>query len=114
MKLVAAWIKWSIAVCLLAAQPALAGSDYLSRADVRDFIESFAEEHGIEPSVLEQIFSAARYTPAAVRLIGPMPSSAPSPARSYSRYRDKFITPELIATGTQFWTAHAVELRRAS
>jgi membrane-bound lytic murein transglycosylase B len=107
------WIKSLLALCLVMAQPTLASADYLSRAEVRAFIESIAAEHGIETSVLEEIFGAARYTPAAVRLIGPMPSSAPSPARSYSRYREKFLTPELISTGTQFWSTHAEELRRA-
>ncbi len=108
----ACW-KTLIAVCLIAAQPALASPDYLARADVRAFIESIAAEHGIETSVLEQILGAVRYTPAAVRLVGPVPSSAPSPARSYSRYREKVLTPALISTGVEFWTAHAAELHRA-
>ena len=106
-------MKSLLALGLIAAQPALASSNYLSRADVREFIESIAEEHDIETSVLERILGDARYTPVAVRLIGPMPSSAPSPARSYSRYREKFLTPALISAGTQFWAAHAADLRRA-
>jgi membrane-bound lytic murein transglycosylase B len=98
---------------LLAAPPALASSDYLARPDVRSFIESMSEEHGIELSYLERILGDARHTPVAVRLIGPAPSSAPSPARSYSRYRAKFLTPELIAAGSHFWSLHAEELARA-
>jgi membrane-bound lytic murein transglycosylase B len=46
-------------------------------------------------------------------LIGPEPSSAPSPARSYSRYRAKFLTPDLISEGTRFWSQHADDLARA-
>jgi membrane-bound lytic murein transglycosylase B len=106
-------MKPLIAACLLAAQPALASSDYLSRADVRSFIESMREEHGIASSDLERILGAVRYEPAVVRLIGPEPSSAPSPARSYSRYRAKFLTPALISAGAQFWSLHAEDLRRA-
>jgi membrane-bound lytic murein transglycosylase B len=102
-----------IAACLLAAQPVLARSDYLSRADVRSFIESVSEEHGIDSAEIERVLGEVQYTPAAVRLIGPPPSSAPSPARSYSRYRAKFLTPTLIAAGTQFWSMHAEELARA-
>ena len=64
-------------------------------------------------SELERIIGDARYTPVAVRLIGPPPSSAPSPARSYSRYRAKFLTPELISAGSRFWAQHAEELARA-
>ncbi|MEO8064540.1 MAG: lytic murein transglycosylase B [Pseudomonadota bacterium] len=106
-------MKLFIALCLIAAQPALAGSDYLDRADVRAFIESMHADYGIETSVLEQVIGDAQYSATTVRLIGPPPSSAPSQARSYSRYREKFLTPELISSGTQFWAQHAADLRRA-
>ncbi|MEO8017691.1 MAG: lytic murein transglycosylase B [Pseudomonadota bacterium] len=106
-------MKRFIALCLIAAQPALAGSDYLDRADVRAFMESMRAEYGIETSVLDHIIGDARYSPAAVRLVGPPPSSAPAQARSYSRYREKFLTPALISFGTQFWALHAAELGRA-
>ena len=102
-----------VAACLLAVQPVLAASDYLSRPDVRAFIDSMSEEHGIESADLERILGDVRYTPAAVRLIGPVPSSAPSPARSYARYRAKFLTPELISAGSRFWSLHAADLARA-
>jgi membrane-bound lytic murein transglycosylase B len=72
-----------------------------------------SEEHGISSADLERILGDVRYTPVAVRLIGPEPSSAPSPARSYSRYRAKFLTPELISAGSQFWSLHAGDLARA-
>ena len=102
-----------LAACLFAVQPVLAGPDYLSRPDVRAFIDSMAEEHGIDNSELERILGDVRYTPVAVRLIGPAPSSAPSPARSYSRYRAKFLTPEMISDGSRFWSLHASDLGRA-
>ena len=102
-----------VAACLLAVQPVMAASDYLSRPDVRSFIESVSEEHGIASADLERILGNVRYTPAAVRLIGPVPSSAPSPARSYERYRAKFLTPELISAGSRFWSLHAEHLARA-
>lgn len=102
-----------LAACLLVVQPAFASSDYLSRADVRSFIDSMIEEHGIAISDLERILGAVSYSPAAVRLIGPAPSSAPSPARSYTRYRAKFLTPALIAEGARFWSLHAEDLARA-
>ena len=113
MKPVTAWIKPLFTACLLAAQPVSASSDYLSRPDVRSFIDSMSEEHGIETSDLERILGNVRYQPAVVRLMGPAPSSAPSPARSYSRYREKFLTPALISAGSRFWSLHAEELARA-
>lgn len=101
-----------MALCLLAAASAQA-SGYLERADVRSFIEVMSEEHGIDTADLERVLGAVRYQPTVVRLITPTPSSAPSPARSYENYRAKFLTPELISAGKDFWTEHAVELRRA-
>jgi membrane-bound lytic murein transglycosylase B len=101
-----------LSACLLAAQAAVS-ADYLARPEVRSFIASVSDEHGLEIAELERILGSARYTPVAVRLIGPPPSSAPSPARSYSRYRSKFLTPELISDGQRFWTQHAPLLERA-
>jgi membrane-bound lytic murein transglycosylase B len=101
-----------LAANLLAAQP-VASSDYLSRPDVRSFIDSMSAEHGIDSSDLERILGDVRYSAAAVRLIGPVPSSAPSPSRSYARYRAKFLTPELISEGSRFWSIHAEDLNRA-
>lgn len=112
MKPVVAIITAFLAACALAAQPA-AAADYLSRADVRSFIDSMRDEYGIDTSDLERILGAVRYQPVVVRLLGPMPSSAPSPARSYERYRSKFLTPELISAGVRFWERHADDLRRA-
>jgi membrane-bound lytic murein transglycosylase B len=102
-----------LAACLLASPPVLADAKFLARPDVRSFIDTMSEEHGIKSSELRRILGEVRYTPAAVRLIGPAPSSAPSPARSYSRYRAKFLTPEMIADGSRFWSRHASDLGRA-
>jgi membrane-bound lytic murein transglycosylase B len=101
------------AACLLGVRPACANPDYLARPDVRSFIDSMSEEHGIASAELERILGNVRYSPTAVRLIGPAPSSAPSPARSYSRYRAKFLTPAMISEGSRFWALHAEYLARA-
>ena len=99
--------------CLLAAQPAMANPDFLSRADVRSFIDSMSDEYGIATAEIERVLAQVRHSPTALRLTNPVPSSAPSPARSYARYRAKFLTPELISAGSRFWSAHAKDLARA-
>ena len=115
MKPLAAKILSSLifAAALLAAKPVLASGDYLSREDVRSFIESMSRDYGIERPELERILGKIRHTPEAVRLIGPVPSSAPSPARSYERYRSKFLTPALVSAGSSFWSQHGEHLARA-
>jgi membrane-bound lytic murein transglycosylase B len=102
-----------IAASLAAMRPAAGASDYVSRPEVRSFIESLSTEHGMEGAYVERILRAVRPAPAAVRLMGPPPSSAPSPARSYARYREKFLTAELIAAGSRFWSQNADDLARA-
>jgi membrane-bound lytic murein transglycosylase B len=113
VKPVTAWLSLLCAACLLAVQPARASADYLARPDVRSFIDTMAAEYGLDVSEVERVMRAVRVDPVVVRLIGPPPSSAPSPARNYSRYRAKFLTPELIAAGSQFWSRHAEYLARA-
>jgi membrane-bound lytic murein transglycosylase B len=98
---------------LVAVQPALGSTDYISRPDVRLFIEAMRDEHGVDSSDLERILRQVRHQPVVVRLIGPEPSSLPAAARSYPAYRSKFLTSELIDTGTRFWSAHDEHLRRA-
>ena len=71
---------FALALCLLGVQPAFA-SDYLSRPDVRSFIDTVSEEYGIESTDLERILGEVRYSAAAVRLTAPVPTSAPSRAR---------------------------------
>jgi membrane-bound lytic murein transglycosylase B len=113
VKPVNTFIAALITLVSVPASPATPPADFLARADVRSFIESMRDEHGIEVADLERTLGDVRHTPAAVRLIGPPPSSAPSPARSYERYRERFLTPDVISAGTQFYSKHAEFLRRA-
>ena len=99
---------------VLSAPSAMAGSEYLSRPEVRSFIETMQAEHALDVAELERILGSARHQPTVVRLIGPeRPKTAPPPVRSYPRYRAKFLTPVRIAAGTRYWDMHEEYLRRA-
>jgi membrane-bound lytic murein transglycosylase B len=97
--------------CLWA--PLAHAKDYLARDDVRAFIDSMRDEHGVDSAQVERVLGEAQNQPSVIRLIGPAPSSAPSPARSYPAYRAKFLTPARIAAGTRYWNEHEEFLQRA-
>lgn len=89
-------------------------ADYLSRSDVRTFIEYMQAEHGLESSELERVLGAVRFQPTVVRLIGPeRPKPAAPVVRSYPAYRAKFLTKARIAAGVRYWELHSDDLHRA-
>lgn len=91
-----------------------ASTGYLTRPEVREFIETMQSEYGLEATELERILGDAQYLPVVSRLIGPeRPKTTPPPVRSYPRYRAKFLTKARIAAGAQFWDMHEADLRRA-
>ncbi len=102
----------ALALACVWATPTRA-EDYLSRADVRSFIDSMRDEHGVDSAQVERVLGEAQNQPSVIRLIGPEPSSAPSPARSYPAYRSKFLTPARIAAGMRYWNEHEEFLERA-
>ncbi len=102
----------ALMACLLGARAA-DSSEYLSRADVRSFIESMQAEHGIELVELERVLGQAQHQPSVVRLIGPPPSQSPRAVPSYRSYRARFLKRSRIVAGTQYWQMHEAHLHRA-
>jgi membrane-bound lytic murein transglycosylase B len=86
---------------------------YLSRPDVRSFIEAVHTEHGFEFAELERILGEAQHQASVVRLIGIERPKAVQPVRSYPAYRAKFLTNTRIAAGAQYWDLYDGHLRRA-
>ena len=108
--------RWSVVMlgaCLAIAGPALATTSYLERPEVRAFIGDLSDGHGLDAAHLERVFGDARHQASVVRLIGPAPSSARTPVRSYPSYRARFVTQARIAAGLRYWDAHESDLRRA-
>ncbi|MFC4314346.1 lytic murein transglycosylase B [Steroidobacter flavus] len=105
----------AVLLAFVCVQSASASTGYLSRPEVREFIEAMEAEHGLEAAELERVIGDARYQPVVSRLIGPeRPQTGTPPVRrSYPKYRAKFLTKTRIAAGTRFWDIHEADLRRA-
>ena len=104
----------AVAALLLSAHAAADGStEYLSRADVRSFIEAMQAEHGLELAELERVLGEAQYQPSVVRLIGPVQPQPGQPVRSYPAYRSRFLTTSRILNGAHYWEMYDGYLRRA-
>jgi membrane-bound lytic murein transglycosylase B len=112
----AVWLGKGAALLGLAlhSHSTLAATEYLSRPEVRSFIETMQADHGLELAELERVLGEVRHQPTVVRLIGPeRPKTTAQPVRSYPRYRAKFLTNLRITAGTRYWDMHEEYLRRA-
>lgn len=89
---------------------------YAGYASVRGFIRDMVRKHGFSESYLNGLFSRAHRLESVIRLESPAPSTGPSKPRtgSWTRYRNKFLTPEHIQHGAEFWRANDDAIRKAS
>ena len=95
---------------LLLAAPAHSDASYLEREDVRAFAEEMAQKHGFDVAELFAAFHRAEPDPRVIRLI--TPSGEPA-ARSWQRYRARFLDASRIENGLAFWQENEVALREA-
>jgi membrane-bound lytic murein transglycosylase B len=83
---------------------------YGRREDVMRFAAELAERHGWEPDWVRAQLAEARFVPTVARLIMPPPAGT---AKSWMAYRARFIEPQRVNAGVQFWNANAGALARA-
>ena len=98
---------------LLSAGPiaqAAAPRGYAQHPDVVAFIERMHREHGFSVSELKRLFAQARYQP---QVISAMTRPIVAPP-TYDDFAPRFLAPERIEAGAEFWRAHADALERAS
>lgn len=95
--------------CGSAAQAA-ASAPFLSRPEVRAFIQEMVERHRFVRRELEYVFSRARREPAILKAIE---APAPKDRRPWEAYRAIFVNERHVQAGSQFWRAHAASLERA-
>jgi len=74
------------------------------------FARDLAQRHGFSADELIDQFSRVRQNASVLSLIAP--PSLPT-QRSWTRYRARFVNPQRIAGGVEFWRDHAATLARA-
>jgi membrane-bound lytic murein transglycosylase B len=82
---------------------------YANRADVREFIDDLAHEHGFSRKTLARWFADARHQP---KIVAAMQRPFVEPPKWYE-YAPQFLTPQRIAEGVAFFRAHETPLARA-
>lgn len=82
-----------------------------ARSDVRTFIDDMVGRHGFVADELEYLFSRAHSRKAILRAITPRKTPR---ARSWKRYRARFVNDTRIKGGTAFWSRHRKTLDRAA
>lgn len=83
--------------------------DYLSRPEVREFIDRLVSKHGFDPADLERLFAGAEQQETALEAI-----ARPAEAKPWHEYREIFITPQRIQGGVEFWEKHQQLLEKAA
>ena len=83
---------------------------YGDRADVMAFADAQAASLGYRPEELRAILALARSQPVVQRLVLP---GAPGQAKDWGAYRQRFIEPQRLQAGLNFWATHEAALARA-
>ena len=86
-----------------------ASAGYAQRPDVLAFVERMRIEHGFSASALRQLFGRVRYQPQVIEAMSRPIVSPPS----YEDFAARFLEPERIEAGVEFWRAHTDALERA-
>lgn len=89
---------------------AQATAGFAGRDDVRYFCAELASAHGFDPGWLLSQFEPVQPQPKVIELI--RPPTKPG-ARSWQRYRGRFVEPRRIREGRAFMDEHAATLARA-
>lgn len=92
---------------MLTVNPAWSVSEIQPQID--DFIEDMVARYAFDRRELEAVFEQVNILPDALKLI-----SAPSSSISWNKYRERFVNPQRISGGVNFWRRHAPVLAKAS
>ena len=105
-----------LAVSPAAYQVPPGGGDFAGKPSVERFIRHMETTHGFDPEQLRVVLARAQkedwIIEAMDRPVRKRTSTGPN--GSWNRYRAKFITPDNIDKGVQFWRQYAPVLKKAS
>jgi membrane-bound lytic murein transglycosylase B len=86
------------------------GLAYGQRADVVAFGREIAAQHGLPEDATLAALAQARYLPRVAKLIMPPPSGT---RKNWTAYRARFVEPQRVRAGVEFWEANAKWLAEA-
>jgi membrane-bound lytic murein transglycosylase B len=77
---------------------------YGGRDDVMRFADELAQRQGWDAAWVRQQLAQARFVPQVAQLIMPPPAGT---AKNWTAYRDRFVEPQRVGAGVQFWNDNA-------
>lgn len=93
-----------------APAPALAPRFDLKRPQIATFIDEVVAKDGLRRRDVKKLLAAAQPQPKIIEAITrPVEKVAP-----WWEYKERFVTPERVSDGVQFWTEHRDALERAA
>ncbi len=105
-----------LAVASLGYEVPTGGGDFAGYPAFERFIQRMDRQHGFDPQTLRRTLARAERQDWIIEAMDrPVrKSKSTGPNGSWNRYQAKFITPDNIDKGVQFWRQHASVLERAS
>lgn len=102
----------ALACCPAAAQPAGAGAAApgfdLHRPEIAAFVDEVVRQDGLDRRQVRHLLKEAQPQPKIIEIMNrPLEKVAP-----WWEYRERFVTPERIGDGVQFWNDHKESLER--
>ena len=92
-----------------ADRPPPAGFD-LRRPDIAAFVSEVAEHDGLKSAEVRKLLEEAQPQPRIIEIMNrPVEKTAP-----WWQYRERFLTPERIGDGVQFWADHRLTLEEVA
>lgn len=88
----------------------VSGTSYTDRADVQEFIDAAAAEHGVPRDWAERVLASGRYSAQAERLMTP---TLTPPPRDWTRYRARAVDADRLRDGATFLRLHRRALGQA-